>query len=47
MLAGFKLKIRRYDLSSISGKIQTVQNILYSDPTSENFNVLVNTLNLK
>lgn len=47
MFTGFRIKIRRYDLSSISAEVEAIQRILSSEPTPENFEMLVNSLQLK
>lgn len=41
------MKIRRYDLESISEEVDSVKQILKSEPTTENFDALVSNLNLK
>jgi hypothetical protein len=47
LLAGFKMKIRRYDLSSISPLVRDIEEILYTEPNAENFKNMVSILNLR
>jgi hypothetical protein len=41
------MKIRRYDLEAISTEIESVKQILSSEPTPDNFQLLVSNLDLK
>lgn len=47
LFVGFRMKIRRYDLTSLSAQIQNIHSILDSEPTPDNFRILVSSLNLK
>lgn len=47
LLSGFKMRTRRYDLSSISAMVRDIEAVLANEPNAENFKALVNTLRLK
>jgi hypothetical protein len=46
LLLSFRIKVRRYDLAAISSVVQDVTQILASEPTPDNFKVLVSALDL-
>jgi hypothetical protein len=47
LFVGFKMRARRFDLSSISPMVRDIEIILTTEPNSDNFRALVNTLRLK
>jgi hypothetical protein len=47
LFLGFKMRTRRYDLSSISPLVRDIEVILSAEPNADNFRALVNTLRLK